>query len=621
MKRALIPVVLLVAGVLSMSLATPAAVAAIPGAFPTGTLTETGSVAPGQSGCPATGGWTCFSFKVESCPNVGASINGQMAVSPVPANHKGTVIAFRGGAGTSYWTNSPEGGGHLELINGLWQDHQLQVVQVKWVGKAWYRAASGEASGPARLGCRPATAIRYILNHPEKFPAAPAQDAGECGWCLLGNSGGTAQVAYPVTHFGLAPDLDGVFMVGGPTHTALAKGCIDTPKNDDYYFPQQTTFDESYGYAVMPPPDNQGPCLEGDASFVPTWNRDSIDTQGSDYSYPTTRIHHVIGGNDSLQIYHSGDYVDRLEFASPPSPFVTREIIPGMEHELDENGFPALEAAIILDTASGNIRACNNGVDDDLDGAADFPADAGCASATDTGERNLSGPLCDNGIDDDNDGDQDVSQDASCTSASDATEGVATVVACNNGVDDDGDGTLDSQADPGCSSPTDTSELGTAQCDNGIDDDADTKVDFRTNGTGDTGCSSLTDTTEAGAPPGRTISITDVSKNEGTAGCANGTTQFSFKATISSSSTSNVTVKFATANGTATAGPTSDYNARANTTTWTPGTSLTRSINILVRCDATVEPNETFVVNLTQPSAGTTIADPQALGTILNDDA
>jgi hypothetical protein len=43
-------------------------------------------------------------------------------------------------------------------------------------------------------------------------------------------------------------------------------------------------------------------------------------------------------------------------------------------------------------------------------------------------------------------------------------------------------------------------------------------------------------------------------------------------------------------------------------------------VNIGVRCDGTVEPTETFFVNLSQPSAGTTIADPQGLGTILNDD-
>jgi hypothetical protein len=68
--------------------------------------------------------------------------------------------------------------------------------------------------------------------------------------------------------------------------------------------------------------------------------------------------------------------------------------------------------------------ACRNGLDDDADGRADHPADAGCASADDTSER--SARLCDNGLDDDADGlvdwRADGSGDPQCSSLTDNTE-------------------------------------------------------------------------------------------------------------------------------------------------------------------------------------------------------
>ena len=72
-----------------------------------------------------------------------------------------------------------------------------------------------------------------------------------------------------------------------------------------------------------------------------------------------------------------------------------------------------------------------------------------------------------------------------------------------------------------------------------------------------------------------TISITDVSANEGNAG----TTLFTFPATLSAASASPVTVSFATADGTATAP--SDYATASGTVTFTAGdTSEPVTINV-----------------------------------------
>jgi Calx-beta domain len=114
------------------------------------------------------------------------------------------------------------------------------------------------------------------------------------------------------------------------------------------------------------------------------------------------------------------------------------------------------------------------------------------------------------------------------------------------------------------------------------------------------------------SPAVPTITINDVTQAEGNSG----TTNFVFTVTISA--TANATVNFATADGTATAG--SDYVAGSGTVTFTSGGSLTQTIVVAVLGDTVVEPNETFVVNLSG-ATGATIGRAQGVGTIINDDA
>ena len=109
-----------------------------------------------------------------------------------------------------------------------------------------------------------------------------------------------------------------------------------------------------------------------------------------------------------------------------------------------------------------------------------------------------------------------------------------------------------------------------------------------------------------------TLSIGDVTVTEGNSG----TIAAQFSVTLSAASTSTVTVSFATANGTATAG--TDYVAQTGTLSFTAG-QTSKTISVTVNGDTTVEPNETFLVNLSSPS-GATLADAQGQGTITNDD-
>jgi CSLREA domain-containing protein len=110
-----------------------------------------------------------------------------------------------------------------------------------------------------------------------------------------------------------------------------------------------------------------------------------------------------------------------------------------------------------------------------------------------------------------------------------------------------------------------------------------------------------------------TLSINNVSQNEGNSG----TTPFVFTVTLSAASASTVTVNYATADGTATAP--SDYAATSGTLTFAPGVT-TQTITVNVVGDTTPEPNETFTVNLSTP-ANATIAAGTGTGTIVDDDA
>jgi hypothetical protein len=108
------------------------------------------------------------------------------------------------------------------------------------------------------------------------------------------------------------------------------------------------------------------------------------------------------------------------------------------------------------------------------------------------------------------------------------------------------------------------------------------------------------------------LTINNATVTEGNAGTVTAT----FTVTLSVASGQTATVNYATANGTASG---SDYSATSGTLSFGPD-ETTKTVNVTVSGDTTVEANETFFVNLTN-GVNATIADSQGLGTITNDDA
>ena len=115
------------------------------------------------------------------------------------------------------------------------------------------------------------------------------------------------------------------------------------------------------------------------------------------------------------------------------------------------------------------------------------------------------------------------------------------------------------------------------------------------------------------APPA-TISVGNASVAEG----KNGTTTVNVTFTRSGTTTTAVSATYATADNTATIAN-SDYQAKTGTVSFAAGqTSVT--VAFVVIADRTAEQDETFFVNLTNPSAGAAIGTAQGVVTIQNDD-
>jgi hypothetical protein len=113
-------------------------------------------------------------------------------------------------------------------------------------------------------------------------------------------------------------------------------------------------------------------------------------------------------------------------------------------------------------------------------------------------------------------------------------------------------------------------------------------------------------------PPPPSVSINDVTVTEGNTGTTNAT----FTIYLSKAYSQDVTVHYATADATATAG--SDYAAASGDVTIAAG-QTTKTFTVAVLGDRSAEPTENFVVNLSAATNGL-IVDSQGIGTIVDDE-
>ncbi len=167
-------------------------------------------------------------------------------------------------------------------------------------------------------------------------------------------------------------------------------------------------------------------------------------------------------------------------------------------------GTIALVAAVpVLAQEPAPLTQCFDEVDNDGDGATDYPADPGCVLALDDDE--IDPPTqCFDGVDNDGDGATDYPADPGCVSAldDDETDLLLPAPQCSDARDNDADAATDYPADPGCVSALDNDEMDpplppSPACSDASDNDADGRTDYGS----DPGCESPSDTSEVDPTP------------------------------------------------------------------------------------------------------------------------
>lgn len=293
-------------------------------------------------GCPT--GFTCNSFTVV-CPFIAENAAGVIADQKPVGQIKAVAMFFSESEGNTWWSYNSAGTAPIATVDPFFQsllNDGFELVQIRWA-RSWLLSPAGVQSGQELLACRSATAIKWV--HDNMYaPLGLHPNVGQCGFCITGNSGGAAQVTYAISSYGIDNIVDAAIPTSGPPMAALSKGCLQQP---GYAYPldKQRLIDLSYGFRVST--GWGGPCETHDPLFTDTWVTNSVETGGTKYNYPATRIHIIIGGQDNPIIpNHANDYWKVL--VQNQQLMLTWQTVPAMAHSIQSSadGLSALFTAL-----------------------------------------------------------------------------------------------------------------------------------------------------------------------------------------------------------------------------------------------------------------------------------
>jgi hypothetical protein len=253
--------------------------------------------------CPASGlsGGTCYSFNV-SCPAV-ADATVYLKVVPAAGAAKGTVVFGTGGGDVSLYDAGA--GGH-QVVLAL-QQAGFTTVQLSFDQPFTSSVPNGWLTGPGgvrRLACRYATTVQWIYtNIHNSNTGAPL--------CATGNSGGAAEIAYALAHYGLDSILAMVEPTSGPPMARIDYGCVcnggslNTPCGQGAmklcYGPATAAIlDTAYSAPICTQ------ALTGDTTNQAQFLSDSVADPGANFAYPRTAVNIVFGGKDTSSAVPQG---------------------------------------------------------------------------------------------------------------------------------------------------------------------------------------------------------------------------------------------------------------------------------------------------------------------------
>jgi hypothetical protein len=278
---------------------------------------------------PCAGG-NCYEIRV-TCPEVADPARARLKVAAAGDAPKGTILFATGGLGTQSYDSLPE---TARILNDL-STAGFRTVQLQWID-SWALGSAGKEEGHARLGCRPATVARWVYDTLHERVASKA-------FCATGHSGGAAQVAYMLSHYGLEDILASVVPTGGPPMARMDRSCArDDGKNTSTTFPEWATRIIDAGFGFFPPGGPQsfapnevapasGPCARDESAFREKLRQASIASGDGDYTHPRTMVWFVFEGIDDSHAVAMGTiYHDLLMERS--APLVRKTVIPDVSH-------------------------------------------------------------------------------------------------------------------------------------------------------------------------------------------------------------------------------------------------------------------------------------------------
>jgi hypothetical protein len=314
-------------------------------AVPNGTVTETGAgtAPPARAGCTAPYA-KVYDVRGASWPGgVVTKVAEVRVYEPDAGANRGTIVLLAGGQGEGFYSDTA--GGEL-VLEALLARH-WRVCELAWTSGGWFNVPWG---GPVVQHAQAVTAIlEYIQS------AIHVGGAG-VAFRLVGNSGGSAAIAYGLANWGLHTLTDRVVLASGPPMADMTKSCASPPDPAfiawvDARWPAGMQCDP---IVYCNDPEAEPPLIVCEAIKPGGADpEESVLNSTSVVDYPDTEVRFLWGGSDcsGATVAQALIYEDAIESAKAV------RVVDGAEHWMP--GTPQGVEAVVL---AVNGRSNDDGI-------------------------------------------------------------------------------------------------------------------------------------------------------------------------------------------------------------------------------------------------------------------
>ena len=270
-------------------------------------------------GTVATSGWLIQDLKL-AIPDVAPLTklgNAQIAIRRPLGTPVAVDVFSSGHGGTAFWTTQTPANTGPFFEQLLAAGHI--IVQLRFLNDGWFTSSPGVLYGFKVMACYPATAARWIRHN----------IAGGLPMQWVGESGGSAQVAYALNVYAADSFIDHAILISGPPFAQLCQGCTNVA-GETLEKSAKAMVDGTDGYL-----NGNGPCINSsaDPAWCQFWTQDSADT-GDHFDYPLTVVDMILGSKDSPTTILNRARIYWNILASYPDHRGTLTTVTGMGHSI-----------------------------------------------------------------------------------------------------------------------------------------------------------------------------------------------------------------------------------------------------------------------------------------------